>query len=205
MLGAISCLSKCIMKCIYRTWCNRLKTHRQVDFGKGYFHDDVINWKHFPRNWPFVWGIQRSPVNSSHKSQWHEDLMFSLICVWINGWVNNREAGDLRRYSTHYDVTVMYILYKWIENVQILDVRQVKNFRHIKPWYNYQMSMAHCKTAETPLLMHWSYCSIVLSSRCYVTAYNTVKFEKLDTWYVQNMDYNPMFHLKSIPPLYRGL
>ena len=34
-------------------------------------------------------------------------LMFSLICVWINGWVNNREAGDLRRYRTHFDVTVM--------------------------------------------------------------------------------------------------
>ena len=33
--------------------------------------------------------------------------MFSLICVWINGWVNNREAGDLRRYRTHYDVNVM--------------------------------------------------------------------------------------------------
>ena len=32
---------------------------------------------------------------------------FSLICVWINGWVNNREAGDLRRYRAHYDVTVM--------------------------------------------------------------------------------------------------
>ena len=29
------------------------------------------------------------------------------MCVWINGWVNNREAGDLRRYRTHYDVTVM--------------------------------------------------------------------------------------------------
>ena len=25
----------------------------------------------------------------------------------INGWVNNREAGDLRRYSAHYDVIVM--------------------------------------------------------------------------------------------------
>ena len=35
------------------------------------------------------------------------DLMFSLICVWINGWVNNGEAGDLRRRSAHYDVTVM--------------------------------------------------------------------------------------------------
>ena len=33
--------------------------------------------------------------------------MFSLICVWINGWVNNREAGDLRRRRAHYDVTVM--------------------------------------------------------------------------------------------------
>ena len=33
--------------------------------------------------------------------------MFSLICVWINDWVNNREAGDLRRYRAHYDVIVM--------------------------------------------------------------------------------------------------
>ena len=31
----------------------------------------------------------------------------SLICVWINGWVNNGEAGDLRRSRAHYDVTVM--------------------------------------------------------------------------------------------------
>ena len=31
----------------------------------------------------------------------------SLICVWINGWVNNREAGDFKRYRAHYDVTVM--------------------------------------------------------------------------------------------------
>ena len=33
--------------------------------------------------------------------------MFSLICVWINYWVNNREAGDLRRYRAHYDFIVM--------------------------------------------------------------------------------------------------
>ena len=33
--------------------------------------------------------------------------MFSLICVWINGWVNNREAGDLRRYHAHYYAIVM--------------------------------------------------------------------------------------------------
>ena len=29
---------------------------------------------------------------------------FSLICAWINGWVTNPEAGDLRRHRAHYDV-----------------------------------------------------------------------------------------------------
>ena len=47
------------------------------------------------------------PVNSLHKGQWRGALMFSLICVWINDWVNNREAGDLRRQRGHYDVTLM--------------------------------------------------------------------------------------------------
>ena len=51
--------------------------------------------------------IHRSPVNSPHKGQWRGALMFSLICAWINSWVNNREAGDLRCYCAHYDVTVM--------------------------------------------------------------------------------------------------
>ena len=52
-------------------------------------------------------GIHRSPANSLHKGQWRGALVFSLVCVWINGWVNNREAGDLRRHRTHYDVIVM--------------------------------------------------------------------------------------------------
>ena len=56
------------------------------------YHDDVIKWKHFPRHWPLCGE-------------------FSLICVWINGWVNNREAGDLRRHRGHYDVNVMIKMY----------------------------------------------------------------------------------------------
>ena len=67
-------------------------------------HDDVIKWKHFPRYWPFVRGIHRSPVTSPHKGQWRGALMFSLICVWTKNWVNNRETGDLRRYRVHCDV-----------------------------------------------------------------------------------------------------
>ena len=70
-------------------------------------YDDVIKWKHFPRNWPFGREIHRSPVNFPHKGQWRGALMFSLICARKNGWVNNREAGDLRRYRVHYGVIVM--------------------------------------------------------------------------------------------------
>ena len=69
--------------------------------------DDVIKWNHFPRYWPFVRGIHRSPVVSSHKGQWRGDLMFSLICAWTSGCVNNRDASDLRRHRAHYHVSVM--------------------------------------------------------------------------------------------------
>ena len=82
---------------------------RAIMLSKQYTHHDVIKWKHCPRYWPFVWGIHRSPVNSPHKGQWRGALIFSLIGAWINHWVNNPEAGDLRGHRAHYDVTVMSI------------------------------------------------------------------------------------------------
>ena len=87
-------------------------------FDRGLIHTAVQWWKHFPRYWPFVRGIHRSPVNSPHKGQWRGDCMFPLICAWINDLVNNSEAGDLRRYRAHYDVYVMQMV---ISNVYILD------------------------------------------------------------------------------------
>ena len=47
------------------------------------------------------------PVNSPHKRQWRGALMFCLICAWMNGWANKREADNLRRHRAHYHVTVM--------------------------------------------------------------------------------------------------
>ena len=73
-------------------------------------HKDVIKCNHFPRYWPFVRGIHRSPVNSPHKGQWRGALMFSLICARINCWVNNLEVDNLRRHLADYDVTVMIFL-----------------------------------------------------------------------------------------------
>ena len=83
-------------------------------------HDDVIKWKHFPRNWPFVREIHRSPVNFPHKGQWRGALMFSLMYACINDWVNNREAGDLRLQHGHYDVIVMVLYLREICNRTIL-------------------------------------------------------------------------------------
>ena len=68
-------------------WNSRLRWWKWSIYEE--YHDDVIKWKHFPRYWPFVRGIHRSPVNSPHKGQWHGDLMFSLICARINAWLNN--------------------------------------------------------------------------------------------------------------------
>ena len=58
----------------------------------------------------FVRGIHRSPVYAPHKGHWCGALMFSLIRVWINGWVKNRATDDLRRHRDHYDVTVMRMI-----------------------------------------------------------------------------------------------
>ena len=96
----------------YITWCPNVivASYNQIKvYNSNRHHDDVIKWKLFPRYWPIVRRIYRSPVNSPHKGQWRGTLMFSLICAWIKGWVNNLEAGYLRRHRAHYDGTAMCI------------------------------------------------------------------------------------------------
>ena len=73
----------------------------------------------------FVRGIHRWLVNSRHKgpvtrkmflfddvmkefpSQRPIALMSSVTSAWTNGWVNNRDASDLRCHRAHYEVIVM--------------------------------------------------------------------------------------------------
>ena len=43
-----------------------------------------------------------------HTGLWRGPLMFSLSFAWINDWVNNGEAGDLRRYRAQNEVSVMF-------------------------------------------------------------------------------------------------
>ena len=55
-------------------------------------HDDVIKWKHFPRYWPFVQRIHRSPVNSPHKGQGRGALIFSFDLL-MNKRLSKRWRG----------------------------------------------------------------------------------------------------------------
>ena len=107
---AILSRPQCVKTCCYQysLWrcINHLKRSPNLI---NHDHDDVIKWNHFPRHWPFFRGIHRSPVNSPHKGQWHRAVMFSLIYARINWWLNNGDAGDLRRHRAHYDVIVMVI------------------------------------------------------------------------------------------------
>ena len=93
---------------IYGSKCN---TDKRGVIALDANHDDVIKWKHFLRYWPFLRGINRSPVTSPYKGQWRGTLLFYLMfyLIWtlINGSVKNREAGDLRRHHAHYGVIVM--------------------------------------------------------------------------------------------------
>ena len=57
--------------------------------------------------------------------------MFSVICAWINDWVNTREADDLRRYRAQYDVIVMIYDARYINHQRITVSGSVKKYSRI--------------------------------------------------------------------------
>ena len=122
------------------------------------------------------------PVNSPHKGQWRGALMFSLICVWINGWVNNREAGDLRRYRVHYDVIVMFSLnVKKCQDMRNLSKRRVNTAtitaRYDNSWDNGDNSHP-CRKTETgsdlDIQVYATYCDTIWRH----TTFNLLKPEQ---------------------------
>ena len=60
---------------------------------------DIVWWRHQMERFSALLAIcARNSVNSQ---------LNSLICAWINGKVNNRQAGYLRHHRAHYDVIVI--------------------------------------------------------------------------------------------------
>ena len=50
-----------------------------------------------------------SPVTGEFPSQRPVTRSFGVFCAWTNGWVNNRDVGDMKRHHAHYDVIVMWV------------------------------------------------------------------------------------------------
>ena len=95
-------------------------SHPDEFFCRIYEHFAYINtctlpatawWRHQMETFSVLLAIcaGNSPVPGEFPAQRPVTRSFHvcLICAWINRWVNNREAGDLRRYRAHYDVIVM--------------------------------------------------------------------------------------------------
>ena len=113
-------------------------------------------------------------MNSPHKCHWRGALVFSLICPRINGWVNNGEAGDLRRYRTHYDIMVMNqllagigsdngLVLNWRQSIHYLVQRLPNLLTHIcvtRPrWFN-QSNPSHIPMTSRQSLL-WNLCWIL--------------------------------------------
>ena len=94
----------------------------------------------------------KSPVTGEFPTQRPVTRGFdvSLICGWINGWVNNGEAGDLRRHRAHYDDIVMFMSYgETLYGEYILWIKDTVVFCYIFLWFD--TSRVHPYRASLPV------------------------------------------------------
>ena len=107
--------------CQWRTWFKFVAAKSQQNTTKwnqcAQFIVFVIWWCHQMETFSALLAIcaGNSPVTSEFPAQKARDAelwCFLWSAPWINGWVNNREAGDLRRHRAHYDVTLMHAVDK---------------------------------------------------------------------------------------------
>ena len=73
-----------------------------------HYYDDVMKWKQYPRYWSFCGKFTSHRWILRTKANDAELCCFVWFVSWINGWVINREAGDLRRHRSPFDVIVMW-------------------------------------------------------------------------------------------------
>ena len=83
--------------------------------------------------------------------------MFSLICAWINGWVNNHEADDLRCHHVHHDVTVMVsdtLRFTFIRN--FTGCNMYRNDRMSSFWQNSVLALATSEISSKCRHIHFN-------------------------------------------------
>ena len=129
-----------------------------------FYHDDVIKWRYFPRYWTFVRGIHRSPVNSPHKTRVAE--LWCFLWSAINGWINNSEAGDLRRHRAHYDVTITSGFMPYFQASCDIGSNEYV-YITLPPLVPWEISTKKFRQAIFSLMLYWgSSCEILLPGDC---------------------------------------
>ena len=97
-------------------------------------------------------------LDSPHKDQWRGALMFSLICAWPNVWLNNQEAGDLRRHRAHHDGTVIVVICSKVHAVIfVLRIRIIEtcpNWYKAQYWLSWLYVLKYCSANVT---QKWGY------------------------------------------------
>ena len=82
-LGALSLQNHApndLVRCSWSSW----SMARRINESLSYLtrdHDDVIKWKHFPRYWPFVWGMYRPPMKIPSQRPVTRSFDICLICA----------------------------------------------------------------------------------------------------------------------------
>ena len=103
-------------------------------------------------------GIHRWPVSFPYKGQWRRALVFFLICAWINSWVKNHEADDLRCHRAHYDVTVIYPT-KYVEIILSgtggLFVHILNSLSHGECGFDFKCVISAAPTGDVPTTSEW--------------------------------------------------
>ena len=124
----------------------------KIPYGIVTIHDDVINGNIFRVTGP-LWG-------ESTDTRWRGALMFSLICAWTRGWTNNRDAGDLRRHRTHYDVTIMHpdctISSNWGQNIFSIKV-MMSHWTVKRGMYTLHCLRRHNRCQEIERRLRWKF------------------------------------------------
>ena len=158
-----------------------------VNAGK---HDGSIRWKHFfrvigPLGGEFTGHLWIPLTKAGDAELW----CFLLSAPWINSWINNRDAGHLRRHRTHYDVIVMAILFSFMitlfpsstimEQLLLIDTSLKKQL--IPPFpkgFNCSVqflfwSQEHFKAEAIYFYLLWSEASTLITDRrCFIVHWN---------------------------------
>ena len=177
-----------------------LKTERHIKTHFGIRYVCSTCWRNqletFLRYWPFVRGIPRWPLSFPHIGQWRVALMFSLFFTWINGWVNNREADNLRCNSNN------------IPNIQ----------EELRQYHGHWMFLSYCISgtfAAIPLtichrkiyvfrrgdIFNYYYYffktipNVVGKSNAEISIFNRVAFSLCDIWWLEIGPINETVHV----------